>query len=174
MKYLLAASLALVCMNSYAQHHFKVKLTNDALYWTKRDSVGMYAKGKFDSVTLEKEVGIDEYKYWTFHEEGKLYYTTLDYVVDPTPIKEFYKAERKKQTELRKQRLISKYGRETADLILNGRMRIGMTKQMAIESWGKPEKIHSTIFPNSVYEQWVYPNYNYLYFENGLLTTIQN
>ena len=52
---------------------------------------------------------------------------------------------------------------------------IGMTKQQVLDSmWGSPEKINTTTTKYGVSEQWVYPNYNYLYFENGILTAIQN
>lgn len=52
---------------------------------------------------------------------------------------------------------------------------IGMTKERVIQSsWGKPEKINSTTSLNGTREQWVYRGHNYLYFQDGILTTIQN
>jgi hypothetical protein len=55
-------------------------------------------------------------------------------------------------------------------------VRIGMTVQEVIESsWGKPEHVNRTTSTYGTREQWVYPGYhNYLYFENGVLTSIQN
>lgn len=54
-------------------------------------------------------------------------------------------------------------------------VRIGMTKAEALDSnWGWPERINKTINVNGVREQWGYGGKNYLYFENGVLTTIQN
>lgn len=50
----------------------------------------------------------------------------------------------------------------------------GMTKKQVELSWGQPKDINKTISGSNVSEQWVYQNYNYLYFENGKLTTIQN
>ena len=50
-----------------------------------------------------------------------------------------------------------------------------MTKQEVLDSsWGKPEEINTTTTKFGVNEQWVYANYNYLYFEDGILVTIQN
>ncbi|WP_394175585.1 hypothetical protein [Guptibacillus hwajinpoensis] len=52
---------------------------------------------------------------------------------------------------------------------------IGMTS-MEVKydtSWGKPIDINKTTSANSVTEQWVYDGYKYLYFEDGVLTTIQ-
>ncbi|MEC1155020.1 hypothetical protein [Cytobacillus horneckiae] len=52
---------------------------------------------------------------------------------------------------------------------------IGMTAEEVIYSqWGKPIDINRTTTATQVSEQWVYPNYKYLYFEDGILVTIQD
>lgn len=52
---------------------------------------------------------------------------------------------------------------------------IGMTKDEALKStWGKPKDINKTTTKYGTDEQWVYNGNKYLYFENGILTTIQN
>lgn len=54
-------------------------------------------------------------------------------------------------------------------------VKIGMTREEVLtEGWGRPKEINKTTTGNYVSEQWVYKNYNYLYFDNGILTTIQN
>lgn len=54
-------------------------------------------------------------------------------------------------------------------------VRIGMTKQQVLDSsWGKPGHINTTTTANGTHEQWVYGGGNYLYFDNGILTAIQN
>lgn len=51
---------------------------------------------------------------------------------------------------------------------------IGMSMDDAVaSSWGKPRKINRTIHATTVREQWVY-NGGYLYFTDGVLTSIQN
>lgn len=51
---------------------------------------------------------------------------------------------------------------------------IGMARWAAREStWGKPESINTTTTQSGTLEQWVYSNGNYLYFKDGVLTTIQ-
>lgn len=51
---------------------------------------------------------------------------------------------------------------------------IGMTKNEIKEStWGSPEKINKTTTSYGVHEQWCYSNYKYIYFENGVVTSIQ-
>jgi len=51
---------------------------------------------------------------------------------------------------------------------------IGMTAKQARMGWGKPKTINKTTSNNTISEQWVYSSGSYLYFENGVLTTIQN
>lgn len=56
-----------------------------------------------------------------------------------------------------------------------GGVSIGMTKDRVLKSnWGKPIDINRTTTSRGVREQWFYGGKNYLYFENGILTTIQN
>ena len=54
---------------------------------------------------------------------------------------------------------------------------IGMTKEMTILSWGKPDHINKTITATILNEQWVYEygsyKMNFLYFKNDKLTVIQ-
>ena len=67
-----------------------------------------------------------------------------------------------------------KYGKENAKLIIESKVRIGWSSDMCRESWGKPDRINRTTTAWGVHEQWVYGYNNYLYFEKGILTTIQN
>ncbi len=53
-------------------------------------------------------------------------------------------------------------------------VRVGMTQDDVLaSSWGKPRKINRTTTARSTSEQWVYDG-GYLYFDDGILTTIQN
>ncbi len=79
----------------------------------------------------------------------------------------------KEFTAKRKAELTKKYGASNAKLIVEGKVRIGMTKAMCEEAWGSPDKINKTIGSWGTHEQWVYGN-SYLYFEGNKLTTIQN
>ena len=55
-------------------------------------------------------------------------------------------------------------------------VKIGMTAKQVIEktSWGKPKEVNKTTTRYGTHEQWVYGGRNYLYFENGILTSVQN
>lgn len=56
-----------------------------------------------------------------------------------------------------------------------GGVRLGMTAaQVRASNWGKPDSVNRTTSAAGIHEQWVYEEGNYLYFENGILTTIQN
>lgn len=65
-----------------------------------------------------------------------------------------------------------KFGEENWTSILNGKVKVGMTKEMCELSWGKPKDINQTITEGKKTEQWVYSD-NYLYFDNGILTAMQ-
>ena len=52
---------------------------------------------------------------------------------------------------------------------------LGMTKEEVEASlWGRPEKINRTVTQYSSREQWVYGQGQYLYFEDGILTSFQD
>lgn len=53
-------------------------------------------------------------------------------------------------------------------------VNLGMTDQDVLDSsWGKPRKINRTTNAYGVSEQWVYDG-GYLYFKDGVLTSVQN
>ena len=81
-------------------------------------------------------------------------------------------ANEKAATE-RRQRLVNAYGEKNANMILRGEVAIGFTKSMCREAWGSPVSINTTETARVVHEQWVYGGGRYLYFDNGILTTIQ-
>lgn len=52
---------------------------------------------------------------------------------------------------------------------------VGMSKEQVLESsWGKPQSVNTTTTAFGVREQWVYGGRNYLYFTDGVLTSIQH
>lgn len=52
---------------------------------------------------------------------------------------------------------------------------IGMSTTEVLESsWGKPKSVNRSTNAYGTREQWVYGGNNYLYFKNGVLTSIQN
>jgi hypothetical protein len=53
-------------------------------------------------------------------------------------------------------------------------VRLGMTREDVLaSSWGRPRKVNSTTNRYGTHEQWVYDG-GYLYFEDGILTSVQN
>lgn len=73
-----------------------------------------------------------------------------------------------------KAKLIHKYGKQNALLILNNEVKLGFTKAMCIEAWGKPSEINRTITRYGTREQWVYGLGCYLYFDGNILSGIQD
>ena len=85
-------------------------------------------------------------------------------------------ARQKREEELQvlRDEYIKMWGSELGNVIANGRVRVGMTQEMCRAAWGEPTSVNRTTTGRSTTEQWVYDYGNYLYFENGVLTTIQN
>lgn len=78
-----------------------------------------------------------------------------------------------KRENERRSNIIAKYGETYGNLIIKGQVIIGMTKEQCIEALGNPQRINRTVTSLTTREQWVYVN-KYLYFENGILITIQD
>jgi hypothetical protein len=75
-------------------------------------------------------------------------------------------------------KLLYKFSEKTWQAIYKRQVFLGMNKEEASMSWGLPESINETITPAGKIEQWVYHFYSttkgeYLYFENGILTSLQ-
>lgn len=61
------------------------------------------------------------------------------------------------------------------ELKKKGGVSIGMNQDDVLKSsWGKPKKVNRTTNAYGTSEQWVYGGHNYLYFKDGILTSIQN
>ena len=73
-----------------------------------------------------------------------------------------------------KAKIIKRFGVSNAKLIMDGRVKIGFTKDMCIESWGEPDMINTTITRTKRWEQWVYGYNTFLYFDGNRLVVIQN
>jgi hypothetical protein len=82
------------------------------------------------------------------------------------------KEQKSEWAELEK-KYIKKYGEKTYNKLKEGSYWIGMNREMAIISLGRPNDINKTVGSWGVHEQWIYNNL-YLYFENGKLSSYQD
>ena len=86
------------------------------------------------------------------------------------PPQEAFAAERK-AAAIQKE----KQAKKDAAWKARGGVRIGMTKEQVKNSnWGRPNSINRSTGSFGTHEQWIYGGGNYLYFDNGVLTSIQN
>ena len=46
-------------------------------------------------------------------------------------------------------------------------------EEVYASTWGRPQKVNRTTTASVIREQWVYSGYRYIYFENGVVTSIQ-
>ncbi|MFW1807586.1 DUF4124 domain-containing protein [Acinetobacter ursingii] len=90
--------------------------------------------------------------------------------------KELENKVRKAQSEERARK--AAYERQQAEYESRIEPKIGMTSGQAENStWGYPDDVNKTTTASGVHEQWVYRRMyksKYLYFQNGILTSIQD
>lgn len=65
------------------------------------------------------------------------------------------------------------WSREACETIAKGKIQIGFTEAQVTAAWGRPERKNVTTHANHVSEQWVYGSGNYVYFDEGIMTTVQ-
>lgn len=71
-------------------------------------------------------------------------------------------------------RLARKYGKQNANLILAGKIRLGFTKQMVLDSWGNPSDNMTVTNSLGTVECWIYGLSSYVYFKSGKVVQIIN
>lgn len=76
-------------------------------------------------------------------------------------------------TEEKYDSYIEKYGKVFGDYISQKRIKIGMSRNMVLASWGNPDNINVSEGIPGWDEQWVYKRGDYLYFENDKLVSFQ-
>lgn len=92
--------------------------------------------------------------------------------------RERIKTERQKEQLKRenefKQKIISKYPPQFAEIILKKQISIGMTKEMCKDAWGKPMNTYRTTTEYGQSEVWCYGYKTMLYFNNNKLVKIED
>ena len=81
--------------------------------------------------------------------------------------------ERQEKEQQRIQSLVDKYDQCNVNLARQGKVKIGWNKELCKEAWGEPRSVNKTTTTYGVHEQWVYSTSRYLYFDDGVLTAIQ-
>lgn len=120
----------------------------------------------------------------------KVYYANkIGYIwqfyLEQDPSIEHFKTAKQKENDIKKiklretlsaqkkEEILKKYGKYWGEIIAENKVKIGMTTEMVIASWGKPTDINRSIGSWGKHEQWIY-NGSYLYFEDGVLTAWQD
>jgi hypothetical protein len=88
--------------------------------------------------------------------------------------KKIREVEQQKAAQEFRQDCINKYGAKYGNHISEGKVLIGMTKEMCRLAWGDPNRVNKTTTSSGTIEQWVYSLRHYLYFTADKLTAIQN
>jgi chromosome segregation ATPase len=153
----------------------KVSLSRDTHVLNKPDIFGKISA----KIKKGTKVTINGYsnKYYQIYYGDEIGYIYKKNVPDNKELKklrsEMGAIEKKKQAENREKFLKKKYNKTTAHRILTKTIWIGMTSEMAEESWGKPTEINRSVYRTGIHEQWVYSE-AYLYFKDDILTSWQD
>lgn len=83
------------------------------------------------------------------------------------------KAAEEKEKKQKEAEIVKRYGKTALEDMRKGIVRIGWTMDMCYEAWGQPKKVNTTENQYGITSQWVYAGGRYLYFEKGILTSIQ-
>ena len=131
-----------------------------------------FSDGQIGYLALNSKASLDHSVYPVIEHLylGKDYVSDLQEYIFPRPPEEIY-AEIEKSAAQKK----AKQAKAEAAWKARGGVKIGMTTAQVLKSnWGKPNNINRTTTRNGTHEQWVYGGHNNLYFDNGILTAIQD
>jgi hypothetical protein len=68
----------------------------------------------------------------------------------------------------------SEYQESMVKAVAEKKIAIGMTRAEAVFSLGTPQTVNNTTTSNGTHEQWVYSLTNYVYVDDGIVTSYQN
>jgi len=72
----------------------------------------------------------------------------------------------------KKKTLLEKYSEDIVDKIIGEKLWIGMTTEMARDTFGKPDKVNTAVRSQGVHEEWIYLHYQTcLLFDSGKLSS---
>lgn len=142
-------------------------------YWGEGGTVGSY-----DNMSEETYVWMDynNYSYVAcWHNDNKIkmnwqYDETLESSKEASDLRQIMQSLDGKEDSTVDDDVINK--------VLEDRQKktpqIGMTAEEVRQStWGEPQDINKTTYSWGVKEQWCYSGYRYIYFEDGVVTAIQ-
>lgn len=140
---------------------YNVTMNHPDIIYPDDEIPGFVLKDRYDSMKLlyKLEVEQNDIELKKYKEKQKLQ-------------QQKEKAEYDKYQLARKSEIISKYGQELGSVIANGRVRIGMSKQMCIDAWGNTIVSNKIITEKGTVERLQYGR-GVLYFFNGTLKRIE-
>jgi hypothetical protein len=128
------------------------------------------------SGTVVNVIGSDStyYKVTYGDDEGYIYRKDAILTADPAPEKTVAQQPAVNNSQPQEKQvdrftyLDNKYGTTVAAKMFAGKIWKGMTAEMILDSWGKPQKVNRTIDVEIIREEWIYKN-SWLFIENNSL-----
>lgn len=145
-------------------------------FTNKGDTISVYSKifpSDMNSLYLKSaDTGFVNLKF--LNKSDELLAIIKVYENEKDSIERFQNLTNQKEYEKKKANLEKIYGVSNAKRILERAIWIGMTANMAVQSWGRPQKTNTIAGTFGKHEQWIYPNNVFLYFDNDILTAWQD
>ena len=83
----------------------------------------------------------------------------------------------KHPSRARLRRLAAAHPEWSAEVLGDATCRLittGMTSEQVVAAWGRPDQINSTQLTTSSHEQWVYGDHDFVYLDDGIVTSWQS
>lgn len=151
--------------------------------WGEEKYAGMIHIGDTVSVTDmdDESLGIKDGTYTYEIKDDALYIQALDIYIYPPQSEDaeylFVKKVGQSHKFYRDRNYVKKKAEEEARIKAANapkEPRVGMTaSEVRASTWGEPKDINKTTYEWGTHEQWCYPHYKYIYFEDGIVTAIQ-
>ena len=79
-----------------------------------------------------------------------------------------HQARQNQVDEKRYRQMVSKYGNDIGKKIFEHKIWKGMSNSMVLDSWGTPRSINHYTNANGIKEEWIYPKYILVFWDNRL------
>jgi|GEM_PF-5672651 len=168
MPYFLNASGS-ISKNSYEGYEY---IIDDINFQEHKYRKGIY--GYFALLEYYKEPSKD-YLVFPINEYFDKYFVRAEVHREQVKEEELKRLKEKEEDDINyKQYLIKTYGKNNANIILNGEIRLGFTKEMVLESWGNPDNVNSLINQDGKIDCWSYGLITVVYFKGNKVVQIIN
>ncbi|WP_291271860.1 hypothetical protein [Geothrix sp.] len=143
-------------------------------------SIATGADSWVDLPKVEIDLPLEKGSWWVRGEEADVAKWTgaakiriVGTKIKPEAIESRKAALEAKRAEAERQTLIKKQPRGIQKLLLDRKIKLGLTKEQVLLSWGHPNSVVTTVSAQGFTQQWIYGLGEYIYFNGDRVTSWQ-